>query len=174
MKPSTPSEIRHESQSSDPFPLLWGKGSDGERRARLRRRDARAPSDAKPTPASPFIGEGWDEPAPSPGAALPAGALPFRKFPAREKFAKIHIWRASKANLVAHSSLFSLKIALPQNSPPPPIDSNPRRRVSLNTSGAAPWCSGSTYCPVKAEIAGSNPVGVATVFRRSSPRSPLR
>ena len=26
----------------------------------------------------------------------------------------------------------------------------------------APWCSGLTYCPVKAEIAGSNPVGVAT------------
>ena len=26
---------------------------------------------------------------------------------------------------------------------------------------AAPWCSGLTYCPVKAEIAGSNPVGVA-------------
>ena len=28
---------------------------------------------------------------------------------------------------------------------------------------AAPWCSGLTYCPVKAEIAGSNPVGVATL-----------
>ena len=28
----------------------------------------------------------------------------------------------------------------------------------------APWCSGLTYCPVKAEIAGSNPVGVATIL----------
>ena len=28
----------------------------------------------------------------------------------------------------------------------------------------APWCSGLTYWPVKPEIAGSNPVGVATIL----------
>ena len=39
--------------------------------------------------------------------------------------------------------------------------------VDVGEQPAAPWCSGLTYCPVKAEIAGSNPVGVASVLTRA-------
>lgn len=37
-----------------------------------------------------------------------------------------------------------------------------QRRCLVFAFNAAPWCSGLTYWPVKPEIAGSNPVGVAT------------
>ena len=44
-------------------------------------------------------------------------------------------------------------------------------RIACLPQNAAPWCSGLTYCPVKAEIAGSNPVGVATHSLASRPVS---
>ena len=36
---------------------------------------------------------------------------------------------------------------------------------------SAPWCSGLTRCPVKAEIGGSNPLGVA-IRQRTRPARP--
>ena len=44
-------------------------------------------------------------------------------------------------------------------------------RIACPPQNAAPWCSGLTYCPVKAEIAGSNPVGVATHSLAAGPAS---
>ena len=40
-------------------------------------------------------------------------------------------------------------------------------------SGTVPWCSGLAYVPVKDEIAGSNPVGTASVaaWRSETPRN---
>ena len=46
-------------------------------------------------------------------------------------------------------------------------------RIACPPQNAAPWCSGLTYCPVKAEIAGSNPVGVATHSLAAGPASEL-
>ena len=37
-------------------------------------------------------------------------------------------------------------------------------------SGTVPWCSGLAYVPVKDEIAGSNPVGTASVDSRREER----
>ena len=71
-----------------------------------------------------------------------------------------------------HSSAAQYNNGLPKGSTAPVV-----RRTCYNASGrsnrcglalAAPWCSGLTRRPVKAEIGGSNPLGVANTTYREA------